>query len=292
MSIFFSFVKKNIRRTPYQAFAATMVMFFTFFCLSTFLIVAVGSQQILKYYESKPQAIAFFKDGTNPADVQRIEDVLNQTGKIKSLHYVSKNEALQIYRQNNKNNPLLLELVTASILPASLEISTVSPDDLQPIANLVQKEPTVEEVVFPADVVSSLTQATRIIRIIGGSVVGFLAVFSTLVIVMIIGFKIRIKRAEIETMKLLGAPVWFIRIPYLLEGIIYSLTGAILGWAFSFAILWYVSPLLLNGLGEVSSQVWPPSILFITGLLAAQVIAALLVGGLGSFTALRRYLKI
>jgi len=84
--------------------------------------MATGSEKILTFYESKPQAIAFFKDGTTLNDVKAIEGSLSQTGKIAKFKYVSKEDALQIYRDRNKSNPMLLELVTANILPASLAL--------------------------------------------------------------------------------------------------------------------------------------------------------------------------
>lgn len=284
--------KRNIRRAPYQALAASMVMFLTFFTLSAFLILAAGSQQILRFYESKPQAIAFFKDGTSDSDIKAIEGELRKTDKITDFKYVSKEEALQIYRQRNKNNPMLLELVTANILPASLEVSTVAPEDLKLVSDIVKREPVVEEVVFPEDVVASLTQATRLIRIVGGTVTGFLITFSTLIIVMVIGFKIRIRREEIEIMKLLGASTWFIRMPYLLEGLTYALIGALSGWLFSYLVFWYFEPLLVNNLGEISSQLFPLPLIFVAGLLGIEVILAFLVGGLGSLIAVRRYLHL
>lgn len=285
-------VKRNIRRTPYQALAASMIMFLTFLTLSIFLILALGSRQIIHYYESKPQAIAFFKDGAADTDVKAIENSLTQTGKITNFKYVSKNDALQIYRDRNKNNPMLLELVTANILPASLEISTQAPEDLKQIADIVKQEPVVEDVVFPEDVVTSLTQATRLIRVVGGSVTGFLIAFSTMIIILIVGFKIRIKREEIEIMKLLGASTWFIRLPFLLEGLTYTLIGAFFGWLLSFFILWYFEPLLIRSLGEAAAQVLPINPLFAAGLLGVEVLLAALVGGIGSMVAVRRYLNI
>ena len=116
----FSYVGKNIRRTPYQALAASMIMFLTFLTLQLFLLIALGSQQILQYYESKPQVIAFFKDSTTQNDVDAIKRALEETGRIKELTSVSKDYALQIYRDFNSGDPILLELVTASMLPASL----------------------------------------------------------------------------------------------------------------------------------------------------------------------------
>ncbi len=289
---FFEFTKRNIRRTPYQALAASMVMFLTFLVLSVFLILALGSEQILKFYESKPQAIAFFKDGTTDNDIKLIENALSQTGKVTGFKYVSKDEALQIYKDRNKNNPLLLELVTANILPSSLEISTFKPEDLKDIAEVVKKEPVVEEVVFPEDVVASLSSATHLIRSVGGGVVAFLITFSTLIIIMIIGFKIRIKREEISIMKLMGATTWFIRLPFITEGIVYTMSGAFLGWIISMALLWYLSPTILNSLGEVSSVIYPVSPLIIASLLGVEILLALIVGILGSFIAVRRYLRI
>ena len=284
--------KRNLRRTPYQALAAMMVMFLTFLTLSSFLLLAVASQRILHFYESKPQAIAFFKDGTLDSDVEAIQNALNQTGKIAQFKYVSKDDALQIYRERNKNNPMLLELVTANILPASLEISTITPADLKEIAEIVKREPVVEEVVFPEDVVISLTSATRLIRIVGSSVVGFSITFSTLIIIMIIGFKIRIKRDEIETMKLLGASDWFIRLPFLLEGIFYAVVGATLGWALPLGVIWYFEPLLKRNLGEVAQQLFPVSLIFVGELLLIEVVVAVLVGVFGSLVAVRRYLHL
>lgn len=286
------FAQRNIRRTPYQALAASMVMFLTFLTLSVFFILAFGSQHILRFYESKPQAIAFFKDGTTPDDIKAIEGSLNQTGRITSFKYVSKDDALQIYRERNKNNPMLLELVTANILPASLEISTQTPEDLKPIAAIVKQEPVVEEVVFPEDVVASLTQATGFIRTVGGSVTAFLITFSTLIIIMIIGFKIRIKRDEIETMKLLGASAWFIRLPYVIEGMVYSVTGAFIGWSLSYILVWYFEPLLINSLGEIAQGLIPLSPLLMLLLLFTEVIVAIFVGGIGSLIAVRRYLHL
>lgn len=290
--IFFKIVKKNIRRTPYQALAASMVMFLTFLTLTAFILLALGSQQILKFYESKPQAIAFFKDGTTLTDVTAIQNALKQTGKITKFKYVSKEEALQIYRERNKNSPPLLELVTANILPASLEISTQVPEDLKEIAAIVKQEPVVEDVIFPEDVVSSLSQATRLIRTVGGSITGFLMIFATLVVVMIIGFKIRVKRDEIETMKLLGASTWFIRLPFVTEGIIYAVIGAILGMMASFLTLWYFEPILINNLGEVAAYILPVPPLIMAEIILAESLLAILVGGLGSLAAVRRYLHL
>lgn len=290
MSRAIEFAKRNIRRTPFQALAASMVMFLTFLALQTFVILAAGSQETLRYFESKPQVIAFFKEGTTSQDVSAIDNALHQEGRVTKTKFVSKEEALQIYRDRNKNDPALLELVTANILPASLEISTQTPQDLRPVAEILKKEPVVSDVIVPEDVVVTLTSATRIIRTVGGATVGFLMVFATLVIVMVIGFKIRLKRTEIEIMRLLGASPSFIRNPFILEGMFYGVAGTISAWILSYSLLWYFTPFLQGYLGEV--KLLPVNPLFMLGVLGGSLFLALLVGAVGSFAAVRRYLKI
>lgn len=287
---FLNFLKRNIRRTPYQAMAASMVMFLTFLVLLLFILIALASAQILNYYESKPQAIAFLKDGTTQEDIKAIDIALTQTGKISALKYISKEEALQIYRERNKNSPALLELVTANILPASIEISAFSPSDLGLIAEVLKQEPVIEEVVYPEDVVQALMKATSTVRLVGTMAVGFLGFFAFLVILMVIGFKIRLKRSEIETMRLLGASNWFIRAPFILEGMAYGLAGALLAWIVSYCLLWYFTPFLQQTLGDI--KLLPASPLLMLSLLGITIAAAAIIGGLGSYAAVRRYLKL
>lgn len=282
--------KRNIRRSPFQAMAASMVMFLTFFALLIFLILAAGSQAVLRFYESKPQVIAFFKDGATGRDVAIIQNALSQEARVVETKFVSKEEALTIYRERNKSDPALLELVTASILPASLEISTQTPEDLVPVAEILKREPVIQEVIVPEDVVETLTSATRIIRLVGGSVVIFLSLFATLVILMVIGFKIRLRRDEIEIMRLIGASSSFIRAPFIFEGIFYGVIGALIAWLFVYVMLWYFTPFLSSYLGEV--KLLPVNPLFMLILLGLVTIIAALIGTLGSLGAVRRYLRI
>lgn len=290
MSRTIEFAKRNIRRTPFQALAASMVMFLTFLALMTFIILAAGSQTALRYFESKPQVIAFFKEGTTNQDVSTIENALRQETRVTKTKFISKEDALQIYRDRNKSDPALLELVTASILPASLEISTQNPTDLAPLADILKREPVISDVIVPEDVVQTLTSVTKIIRVVGGATVVFLMAFATLVIIMIIGFKIRLKRNEIEIMRLLGASPSFIRIPFILEGMFYGVAGTLLAWIISYGLLWYFTPFLQGYLGEV--KLLPVNPVFMLTLLGGSLLVACFVGGLGSFGAVRRYLKI
>lgn len=284
------FTKRNIRRTPYQAIAASMVMFQTFFVLLVFVLLATGSQITLKYFESKVPVIAFFKPGTLDEDINALQEALRNDPNVLSVVHVTQQDALKKYQKDNQNDPLLLELVNASYLPQSLEISTKTPQDLQPIAEALSKEPAVEQVVMPKDVIANLTSLTTIIRIIGVLVVSFMMIYSTLIILMIIGFKIRNKRNEIEIMRLIGAPPSFIRNPYILEGMFYGVTGAFFAWVFVYVLVWYFTPYLKVYFKDVKLVPVDPGFMLI--LLGIMLLTACFIGSLGSYGAVRRYLKI
>src|SRR3990170_4956908 len=126
---------KNIRRSPYQAFAAVFIMMMTFLVFSFFVFIFVGSSKVISYFESKPQVTAFFKDEASKQEINSLRASVESTGRVSEVRFVSKQEALKIYQEQNKNDPLLLELVTAEILPASLEISTHEIEDLSLVSN-------------------------------------------------------------------------------------------------------------------------------------------------------------
>lgn len=292
LGTYIKFAKRNIKRTPFQATAASLAMFSAFLALIGFLLISIGLQIALQYYESRPQVIAFFKDGTTEDDIQAIEENLKSYYQVTQTKYVSQEEALQIYKKFNQGkDPLLTELVTASTLPPSLEVSTLTLQDLSPVAEILKQEPVVEDVVFPEDVVDNLSTATLVVRIVGTAIVAYLILYAILQILMIIGFKIRLKRNEIETMRLMGASTSFIRMPFILEGMFYGVVGASFAWATIYGLFWYFTPYIQGGyLGEI--RLLPPNPLLMLSLLIVAILLACLVGAVGSFAATRRYLRI
>ncbi|MCL4353066.1 permease-like cell division protein FtsX [Patescibacteria group bacterium] len=280
---------RHIRRSPYQAFAAVLIMTVTFMAISIFTFLILGSSKIISYFESKPQVTAFFKDSAKTENIRALEDQLSQSGKVSKIHFVSKQEALKIYRQQNKNDPLLLDLVTADILPASLEISTYKIEDLASISNMLRQSSFVQEVIFQKDVVSTLTAWTDSLRKIGIALIVVLSIVSIFIMITIIGIRISQKRDEIEIIRLLGAGGWYIRWPFILEGIFYGVTGAFIAWIISSIGLLYETPFLESFLKGI--PLLPVPYLFFLEMLGVELILAILLGAFASFIAVLRYLK-
>jgi len=279
----------HIRRSPYQALVAIGIMTLTFFLSTLIILIAAGSQALLHYFETRPQVTAFFKDEVKMDEVEKLKEKLSQTGKIKSLKYISKEEALEIYKEQNKSDPLLLEMVTANILPASLEVSTTDITYLGEIAQILRQEPGVEEVVFQEDVIKTLKNWTDTIRKIGLVLIGFLGVVSFLVVLVIIGMKVALRKKEVEILQLIGATNWFIRAPFVFEGIFYGIVGAILGWGAGILLLMYSTPFLVEFLAGV--PILPVPLVFILAIVGGEVLVGMIIGTLGSLLAVKRYLK-
>jgi len=280
---------QHIRRSPYQALAAIAVMTLTFFFAAIFIFIASGSEAILHWFETRPQVTGFFKDEVTMTQVDSLKERLNQTGKIREIKYVSKEEALAIYQEQNKDDPLLLEMVTANILPASLEVSTTDLPALGEAAQIMKEAPEIDEVIFHEDIVSSLSDWTAAIRKIGLGLIIALSFFSLTIILVIIGMKIALRRKAIEILRLIGASFWYIRLPFLLEGMFYGVVGALIAWLIAVIILLYSTPFLVSFLAGIPLLPVPP--VFLALVLVVLVTGGLAIGFLGSLIALRRFLR-
>lgn len=282
-------VSKYIRRSPYQAISAAAIMSLTFFAISIFAIITILSIRFISYFESKPQLTVFFKDTAAREEIRDLENELKSTGKTSSVTYVSKEEALKIYREQNKNDPILLDLVTSDILPASIEVQAVQAQDLSDLAGIVKESEHVEEVVFQKDIVDTLISWTNAFRRVGLAVIAILLTVSTLIIITIIGIKITVRREEIEIMRLIGASNWFIRAPFLAEGAFYGLVGAMVGGVSAIGLFYYFSPTIESFLRGVA--IFPLSPLILGELLLIEIIVACSLGAFASYLAVLRYLK-
>ena len=279
----------HIRRSPYQALAAIGIMTLTFLVASIVILAAAGSQTILQWFETRPQVTAFFEDEIGLTEVESLKAKLLATGKVKEVKYVSQEEALIIYREENKDDPLLLEMVTANILPASLEIAPTDITHLQEIAQILESESGIEEIDFQEDVVGTLKKWTDNLRKVGLGLLVFLGIESFLIILVIISMKVALRKDEIEILQLIGADSWYVRAPFVFEGIFYGLVSAFLAWGLTYLLLLYSAPILVEFLADI--PLFPVPVLFMLALLGAEILTGFLIGTLSSFLAVKRFLR-
>jgi len=228
----------HIRRSPFQSLIAIIVMTLSFFVMSIFIFTNTGLSTVLNYFETKPEITLFLKDGLDKATVEGIQKELSNYKNVKEIKYISKDKALEIYKEQNKDNPLLTEMVTASILPASFEVTVSEPAILEEIyQNYSTRTTVIDEIIYQKDVIKSLLNWTKNIRISGIIITVIIGSISLLTIITIIGMKITNRKEEIKISRLLGASKFYVKKPFLLEGLFYGLFGSFFGFIFTFFII-------------------------------------------------------
>lgn len=282
----------HLRRSPWQSFAATLIMFLNFFAATVLVFLLFSFASLLKYFETRPEVTAFLTDSATVPQVQELQQRLSSLEGVREVRYVSKEDALKIYKEQSKDNPLLLEMVNANMLPVSLEISAQNPSFLAVIAETLKSETSmVKEIVFPKDVVERLLVWIKVLKNGILTAIGVLSFISWVVIIVIIGMKINSHRQEVGILKSLGATHSYIRTPFLIEGIIYGLSGSILGFICTLVIGFF----LKTQIQSIETFFLPTSILpdlkFIVLVFAGDILGGLSLGFFASYLAAGHYLK-
>lgn len=281
----------RMRRAPYQMLAAVAIMSVTLFLACAFFVIAAGSQAVLYYFEGRPQLNAYFKSDVipTPQQVETLKSKIISTDLADRVKYISKEDAFGIYKNLNKQDPLLLEAVTSGMLPASIEISAKNPNDLKSIAEILKLEPSIDDVRFEEDVVVNLTRWTNSLRTIGIVFVGTHVFITFLVILLIVGLKVANRKDEISVMQLMGAGMGYIAAPFIWEGITYGVLGAIVAWGTVYLIILYSMGFLLTLLAGI--PILPPPILFMFQVLGGTTLLGMTIGAIGGWLAVIRFLK-
>jgi len=278
-----------IRRSPYQSTLTIFILTITFFVAYCFSLLSIGSERILSFFETQPQVIAFLKLESKNEDAEKISQKMKEKSYVKEVKIVTKQEALQIYQKENQDDPLLLELVTEEILPASIEVAAKDAKSLDTIKNDLKEESAVEDVALQEDVINNLIRWTNAMRIIGLFLLGTLTVTSFVMIMTTISMKISTKRKNIQIMQFVGASSGYVSRPYLLEAIVTSSVANILAFALYGAIILYINPWLENFLIGIVDL--PIAWQFFAYQFMAGLGLAILLGIIASYSAVARMLK-
>ncbi|MGB4442504.1 MAG: permease-like cell division protein FtsX [Coriobacteriia bacterium] len=274
--------------------------------LSLLLVgVSVGSGfllgQVVQSVEEKVSIRVYLKDGAATEDVDALQQELLANPEVATVTYTSKEQALEDFKNTMvADSPEIVEQLEGNPLPASLDVDLKDPRNVMIVVDAIKASPSFAAVADRPDdpekslkygqqIVNQLFAFTSILRTVSLVFVALLGVISLIFISNAIRLAIYARRKEIGIMRLVGASNWFIRTPFLMEGVIQSLVGAGLAIG-SLALVWlYVLPAAKESL--------PFLPLTLTGAAAAQVsliliVAGIVIGLIGSGLAMRRYLKV
>lgn len=272
--------------------AAIFVVSLTFTATSGFALFAFATEKIINYYESRALVTAFFKDEATEEQILALRDELLLRPGVVEVTYISKEQAFTIYSEQFKDQPELLESIPTNVLPASLDVRTESLDDLPKVAEFFQGNELVEEkngVVFYQDVVERFRNLITVSRYSLLSLTTVFALISILIVLATVGLIIHSMEEEIEIMALLGASPAYIRLPFIIQGAVYGVLAALLAGGVLTLAIPIIFPYFRSFFSNVPLP--DPSVLFQFGLIGGEVIFGILLGALGSYLAVNRYLR-
>ena len=269
------------------SFAATMTVLIGMFLLG--LLIALGSWVVSwsEHVKNQLEVKVFFVEGVTPKQVNAVGSFLRTDDRIKDYQFVSRAEALK--RMQKKYPELTADLPT-NPLPDSYEITPKRAEEVKQLSAAIRAEKFagVERVKDGQQTSKRILQVARVIEVVFLVAVIVLLAASVLLIANTIRLSIFSRRREIEVMKLVGATNWFVRGPFMVEGLLCGLVGAL---AAIVLLLIGKEAALPSILGHIDSSNDVKALGFtLTALILLGV--GLVVGALGSGLTLRRYLKV
>ncbi len=291
----------NFTRNAWLSTAATAVMTVTLLIIITTITARMIFSDTIQQVRQKIDVSVYLKDDAEPTDVNRFANELKRVPIVTSVEYVSKEQAREIFRQQNKGELAELEALgelKGNPFPASLRIKTKDPNKLEELNTIINKAENNQLQSDPPSnsgerkaAIDSIARVSQFSETAGFVAAIIFVIISVMIIFNTIRMAIFNRKDEIEMMKLIGAEKSFIRGPFIVEAALYGALAAALSLVIIYALLLTRAGDLARYEIEVTNtlnffKTWPILII------PAQMIIGMVIGVFSSLLAMRRYLKL
>ncbi len=289
ISFFFGEAFRSLWRNYFMTIAAVVTVLLTMFVLGVVMVFVWNINAVLKDVEQKVEITVFLKDSATASDIETIQKEILGMPEVKDSQFVSKEQALERLKADLKEHQDILKDLPSNPLPASFEVSLKDPQQASLVAARFEGRSIVDEVRFGKEIAERIFRVTSVIRNVSLVFILLLGGVAVLLISNTIRLSIYARRREVEIMKLVGATNWFIRWPFVIEGLTVGLSGAILAVVMvvlgtNFVIDRIRENLLFLSVPFDALPLWQ------LGLVILGVGAA--IGAIGSGLGLRRFLNV
>ncbi len=287
---------RSIRSNMALALAATVTVLIAIFVLGAFIPSFLYVQSAVDRQKEKIDVSVYISDSAEVDQVNALQaqiSGLEEQGVVREFTYVSKDDALAAMRER-LDDPTILEELPSNPFPASFEVKLTDPENADEVIVAVEEQPALdpdEGIGFAGDTADRLLSVAQFIQWSGLALILILTVAAVLLIGNTIRLSIFARRREVEVMKLVGATNWFIRWPFVIEGIICGLVGALLSVGLLLAVKLAVVDRLVDDASSQLTEEQTTSIGFVT-LAVILLAAGAALGALGSGLTLRRFLRV
>ncbi len=286
-------------RNGWLSVAASGIVSLTLVLISIFVILLMLGSVVVSNIKDRIDIAVFFNDTAKVDDIQTLKTQIEQQPNTKSVRYISKKEAFEIYKGRSETNRKLVESIPEeeNPLPASLEIKANDTSKLSDFDSVLGSDFAKGLIQSRSDkdadnklIYDRLQKIFDFIKKLGIFISLVVLTFSVLVVFNTIRITIFSRRREIEIMKLVGASNWYVRGPFIVEGVFYGLIGLVVAMLVVYLIVSLVGPSLTNFFeNTVNVQTYFKQH-FLT-LLVVQLVTGIGVGVLSSMIAIRRHLR-
>ena len=257
-----------------------------------FLVVYFNMQGMVKKWREKFQIVVYLQDNVTQKDMNKLKSHFSSLQEIDEYYYVSKDEALGKFRKRLNRNQTILDNLDINPLPASFELKFKKKyrhyKKIKSIAEDVNKYKGIESLEFGEGWLERIETILFFLKFIVFGIGGLVCIGIIFIISNTIRLSLYARKEEIEIMQLVGATDWFIKGPFLLEGILQGFFGAIL----SLSILYGFYKMFIANLQTSNFFIGSQSFLFIPPLaITDMILSGILIGCVGSYISLRKFLN-
>jgi cell division transport system permease protein len=220
---------RSAERNPFMSFLSVAAVAAALAVAGAWMLLQANTQLLLAGFEQRVEVVAYLRTGLAPEAVSATASALAALPGVRSMELVSPDEAARALSRDPELKKYL-EVLGRNPLPASvrLRMETEDPARLRILAEQSKALPGVDEVDYGREAVERLLKAFSVVRWLLSAVAGLLGAVALLVVANILKLTAHSRRAELSIMRLVGAPGWFVRLPFLLEGMLQGVLGGLL----------------------------------------------------------------
>ena len=281
------FLKEALRalsRNAAPSLAAMLTVLLTALVLGVFIPVVQATTGTANDVRNRVVVDVFAKDG---ADLGKLRSELTATPHVKEVEFISKEKALEKERKRNRE---AFDLLGRNPLPNSFRLTPDDPDRVQDIVTTLRGAQLagVDEVRNREEDTNKILEATGLVKLLTAGIAALLVLASIALIANTIRLSIFARRREVEVMKLVGATNWFIRWPFVFEGVLVGFMGGLL----AVLMLWIAKETFVDPLEDRFALLAAPDTISFPLLVAVLLSACVAVSAAGSGLTLRRFLRV
>lgn len=283
-------VYTSFKRNIWMTLASIFTVVLSLFILGFFSIVILNLNKMADTLESQVQISVYLKDDLSQEEIDKTKETLSKIEGLQDIKFTTREEAMENFKERLGDQQFLLDaLDDTNPLPDSFSLTVTSPQQVKTIADTVVALNSVESASYSQDIINHLFNLTHLIRLIGVALIILLTGAAIFIISNTIRLTVFARRKEIAIMKYVGATDWFIRWPFLLEGICLGFIGGGLATIFLYIVYNQVTQEIYEAMAFFPLIPQHP---FIDYISLAILVAGIIIGALGSTISLKRFLKV